>query len=540
MVRAMASLLKPGKWNPTWIGASMGDRDIDVARGHYTSLFTQLNKMEYTPNAFPHIEIDVNNRMRVKYQDYDFHMRFVFFDTKHMHSYYNKFANGFLWPLMHLTRSPLFYMKSKTFPRPQFEKNDFIQYTSSGVTFANTVFDEVYKTRHAPEKERDVIVWNQDYHLMRISEAYKALLDESDFTQDERCRMHVGQFIHTPFFDIHEIQGLLREDKRKRIKSQIDDPFSESMETVLQKLTWSMLSNDFIAFHTKLYCDNYLEALEEWFPVKIRIVDRYYEIIHQGRVTTVGAIPIGLDVGKILDAVAPKKRIAATVKGESLYKQIKDHKAEDRIIFGGLERCDYTKGLVERLNIFYHAQLGLHKIGKQGMCYQVSSPSRMENEDYKYLQEVLKDGVADINHKLGQEALVHIDQGIDFPQNYLFMKEIDVMMVTPLDDGMNLVAFEYILSQKYKNHQDRGMLLLGTSGAARVLRENGFTEKDGIISINPLNAKAAGEKAVEAIHQKHRISDRLIEYVEREHRVDGWANKNIEAILNSRKFHENG
>ena len=235
LVQAMAGLLKPGNWETTWIGASMGDRDLDVARGHYRTLFKEVGESGLTPEHFPHIEIDADNRMHFRFLDYDFYMRFVFFDAQHMFSYYSKFANGFLWPLMHLTRAPLFYKKTRTFPRPHFEKNDFVQYTSSSVTFANTVVDEIRKNNLSKGQGRDVIIWNQDYHLMEISEIFKTLLREEAFPEKIRDSIHVGQFMHTPFFNIHEIQGLLREDKRRRVKSQIYDPFSESIESILQR-----------------------------------------------------------------------------------------------------------------------------------------------------------------------------------------------------------------------------------------------------------------------------------------------------------------
>ncbi|MEJ2363783.1 MAG: trehalose-6-phosphate synthase, partial [Deltaproteobacteria bacterium] len=176
LVQAMAGLLKPGRWDTTWIGASMGDCDIDVARGHYTGLFRKMKKANYAPGHFPHIEIQREGRMHFKFKDYDFYMRFVFFDTKHMHSYYSKFANGFLWPLMHLTRAPLFYKKTPVFPRPHFVKNDFVQYTSSSVTFANTIIDETRKSMAVGRDKDNIVIWNQDYHLMQIAEVYKALL----------------------------------------------------------------------------------------------------------------------------------------------------------------------------------------------------------------------------------------------------------------------------------------------------------------------------------------------------------------------------
>ena len=535
LVQAMAGLLKPGRWETTWIGASMGDCDIDVARGHYTGLFRKMKKANYAPDNFPHIEIQREGRMHFKYKDYDFYMRFVFFDTKHMHSYYSKFANGFLWPLMHLTRPPLFYKKTPVFPRPHFVKNDFVQYTSSGVTFANTIIDETRKGMAVGKDEDNIVIWNQDYHLMQIAEVYKALLVEEGLSAEKRKRIHVGQFIHTPLFNIHEIQGLIREDKRQRVRAQVYDPFGETIETALQKLTWGMLSNDFIGFHTKEYCDHYLEALQEWFPVEIRIKGQFYEVIHQDSVTTIGAFPIGLDVDHILSEVAKGERLNYELGGKSLYRQINNDRKAGRYIFGGLERCDYTKGLLARLSIFEHALTKLRALKKDGRFYQVTAPSRSESPDYQKLHAFLEESVTEINQRIQDDPIIHIDQGLTAPQNYKFMKEIDVMLVTPLEDGMNLVAFEYILSQKYRRPEERGILVLSTSGAARVLKQEGFGVEDGIVYVNPMSAKAAGEEVVQALTQKKRLSERVIHYVETQRRVDEWADRNIEAIIHSRK-----
>jgi trehalose-6-phosphate synthase len=535
LVQAMAGLLKPGKWETTWIGASMGDRDIDVARGHHDRLFKRMRKAGYAPDYFPQIEIKPDARMRFKYGEYDFYMRFVFFDTRHMHSYYSKFANGFLWPLMHLTRQPLFYKKAKAFPRPHLEKNDFVQYTSSGVTFANTIIDEIGKTKDLRRKQDPIVVWNQDYHLMQIAGVHEELLLEGGVSEGARKKIHTGQFIHTPFFNIHEIQGLIRDDKRSRVKPQAYDPFGETIESTLQKLVWGMLSNDFIGFHTREYCDHYLEALQEWFPVEIRFADQFYEVIHQDSVTTIGALPIGLDVDNILSEVSRHERLEFLLGNEDLHDKISDDKKAGRYVFGGLERCDYTKGLVERLSVFRHALDGLRASERDARLYQVTAPSRSENPDYQDLQDILEEEVARLNKKLQGSPIIHISEGIPAPQNYRFMKEIDVMFVTPLEDGMNLVAFEYILSQKYKSPKKRGILVLGTSGASRVLNEKGFGEEDGIIYVNPMSAKGAGRKTVEALLKGHHLSERVINYVETERRVDDWAERNIEAILNCRK-----
>jgi trehalose 6-phosphate synthase/phosphatase len=372
---------------------------------------------------------------------------------------------------------------------------------------------------------------------MQIAEIFQNLLQADDFSQKENERIHTGQFIHTPFFNIHEIQGLIREDKRNRLKDKLYDPFPENIESVLQKITWGILSNDFIGFHTKEYCDNYLEALEEWFPVDIRINDRFYEVYYGDRVTTIGAFPIGLDVDRILSEVTEAKKVRFRFKKQDLHKMIIEDKEKKRIIFGGLERCDYTKGLPERLSIFTHIFGKLRDSGREARFYQVSSPSRLGNDDYQKLNEMLKMEVEKINNRLEGQPIVHVSEGIPSPQNYRFMKEVDIMLVTPLEDGMNLVAFEYILSQKYKKPEERGFLVLSTSGASRVLKFRGFDESDGILYINTIRPKESADRIFDALEKKRCISDRVIEYVEHERRIDDWAEKNVDTILKCRKKH---
>lgn len=533
LVKAMRGLLKSDQWNTTWVGASMGDQDIEVTRGHYRTLFEDMAAGGQTPDFFPLIQIDPDNRMHFKFQDYEFYMRFVFFDTHHMQSYYSKFANGFLWPLLHLTRPDLFYKTSRIFPRPEFEKSDFVQYTSSGVTFANTVVDEILK-QSQKERTQDTVIWNQDYHLMRIAEVYRPLLREAGAHKQFQTHLHVGHFMHTPFFNIHEIQKLLREDKRRRLRSEVNDLYGETMETVLQKLTWGMLSNDFIGFHTKEYCDNYLEALQEWFPVQIRVNGQHYEIRRPYDVTTVGAIPIGLDVDGILAEVSPEKDLAYDYNGDDLYERIQTDRRQGKWIVGGLERCDYTKGLVQRLNIFKQMQMEPGLTGD--LCfYQVTAPSRSANPDYQKLQKVLADKVKETNDVLGGEYVIHMDQGIGAPENYRFMREVDLMMVTPLEDGLNLVAFEYVLSQKYKAPDKRGLLVLSQSGASRILKERGFGEEDGVVYVNALRPKEAAKKAMAVLKKGGRISEGIIRYVEQERRVDDWARQNMDAIVHCKK-----
>ena len=215
---------------------------------------------------------------------------------------------------------------------------------------------------------------------------------------------------------------------------------------------------------------------------------------------------------------------------------MRGEKEKGRYVLGGLDRCDYTKGLIERLGIFRHAYSRLKHAHREARFFQVTAPSRSQNPDYQNLGRLLDQEVNTVNKALKDDIVIHMTEGLLPPQNYRFMKEVDAMLVTPLEDGMNLVAFEYILSQKFKKPEDRGILVLSTSGASRVLKENGYGEMDGVIYVNPMKSKDGGEKVADALLNGRHLSDKVIEYVEKERRVDDWAKKNIEAILNSKKW----
>ena len=204
------------------------------------------------------------------------------------------------------------------------------------MTFANTILDEIQRGEEIRGNNRDVVVWLQDYHLLQVSEVFKSLLVEEGLASSDRKRIHVGQFIHTPLFNIHEIQGLIREDKRARVKTRFDEPFGENIEDVLQRLVWGMLSNDFVGFQTKEYCDHFLETLQEWFPVDIRVSGGFYVVSRRNRKTAVGALPIGLDVESILSEVTHEKRLEFELEGRQLIENIEADRDKGLLIFGGL------------------------------------------------------------------------------------------------------------------------------------------------------------------------------------------------------------
>ena len=103
---------------------------------------------------------------------------------------------------------------------------------------------------------------------------------------------------------------------------------------------------------------------------------------------------------RILSEVSTTERLDYRLGSESLHEKFKDDRERGRYIFGGLERCDYTKGLVERLGIFYNAFKKLRNLKKDAQFYQITEPSRSDNPDYQNLRKVLGEEVLKIKSKL--------------------------------------------------------------------------------------------------------------------------------------------
>ncbi|MBW2989532.1 trehalose-6-phosphate synthase, partial [Candidatus Woesearchaeota archaeon] len=284
---------------------------------------------------------------------------------------------------------------------------------------------------------------------------------------------------------------------------------------------------------TEENCDRLCEFLEK-IGYRINISDGgLYTAGKSNKICTIKSLPIGVNsklIGNILDDERYKKRLKCMIDGRDLFEMIREDKEKGTLIVGGLERGDYTKGLLERLEIY----ACLRKKLSDSRFYQITSPTREECPSYKEFHNRLESKTekylaADLN------SIVHTNKGIGYGLNFWFMKDTDIMLVTPLADGMNLVALEYIISQKHNKEDKRGILAIGNCGAADTLRKAGFTEKDGIVYIDPYNPEEAAEAIYQAKTKNHSISDRLIHYVENYLDINSWVKANIEGIREAGK-----
>lgn len=320
--------------------------------------------------------------------------------------YYADFSNGVLWPLCHylLDRVPV-------------AEHDWRTYQAVNARFADAVAG-CYRPGD--------IVWVHDYHLMLVPRLLRARIPDA----------RIGFFLHVPF------------------------PSSE----VFRILPWraelldGMLGADQIALHTYGYLRHLTMAVLHILGVEPN-VDR---LRYKGREVRLKALPIGIDGARFAAlAATPEVRVEADAIR---------HESRGRRILLGVDRLDYTKGLPRRL-LAFERLLARPEWRDRVRLIQVAVPTRSGVESYRGFKRSVEALVGRINGEYGSiEALpVHYLHGtVPFSRLVALYLAADVMVVTPVRDGLNLVAKEFVASRV----DDDGVLVLSElAGAATELGE---------------------------------------------------------------------
>ncbi len=351
----------------------------------------------------------------------------VFLTDEEEHGFYEGFANSSVWPLLH-------YMPT----RFRYESSWWDDYQRVNRKFAQIVLNEA--------REGD-LVWVHDYQLMLLPAMLK----------DASPSLRVGFFLHTPFPSYEVFRCHPRRDE----------------------LVSGMLGADQVGFHTFNYMRHFRSSVLRLLGIESEIT----RIRHGGRTTYLGIYPIGIN--------APK--FAQELERPELRDQIDHFRrtfAGKQIILS-VERLDYTKGILQRLDA-----IDLFLADHQGQRDRVkfifvSVPSRENVEEYRELREEVEARVGRINGKyttLNNAPLHFIHGSIDFTELCALYALADVGLVTPLIDGMNLVAKEYVAAQR----DARGVLVLSEfAGAAEELL--------GAMSVNPYDAREVADAVAEAL-----------------------------------------
>ncbi|MBG0818135.1 trehalose-6-phosphate synthase [Planomonospora sp. ID82291] len=377
--------------------------------------------------------------------------------------YYEGFSNATLWPLYH-----------DVVATPVYSRVLWDAYRTVNERFARAAAEAA-----AP----GAVVWVQDYQLQLVPAMLRRL----------RPDLRIGFFLHIPF------------------------PPGE----LFQQLPWrreileGLLGADLVGFQRPGGASNFVRLCRRMLGMSHQKHEIYTE---DGRTVRAGAFPISVDFGE-LDSLVREPHIIARA-GE-----IRAELGEPEHVLLGVDRLDYTKGIGQRLKAF--GELLAEGAVKQGEAafVQIATPSRERVEEYIRLRDSIELQVGRINGEqgdLGQQPVQYLHQSYGRDELAALYLAADVMVVTPLRDGMNLVAKEYIACR----NDLRGALVLSEfAGAADELRQ--------AFMVNPYDVDGLKRTMLAAMRATpHDLSRRMRSLRRRvaTYDVDHWAKEFLTAL----------
>ncbi len=433
---------------------------------------TSFTHTEYIWVGWPGIAIEEEKQDEVKDRILsDFHAYPVFIPKKVMNNFYLGFCNRTIWPLFHYFPSYATY--DEEYWRCYREVNEL---------FCNSILEIA---------RPDDIVWIQDYHLMLLPGMLRARMPA----------VAIGFFLHIPFPSF-EIFRLLPKEWRSKILS-------------------GLLGADLIGFHTHDYAQYFLRCV-------LRILGYEHNMGNlavEDRMVRAETFPMGIDYRKYADASLSDE---AERERTLLRTSLEGCKA---II--SVDRLDYSKGILNRLHayeIFLARNPDRH--GKVVLVLLVV-PSRIGVIDYQQMKRQIDEYVGKINGCYGTVAWTPIRYLYKYESLYPLValySMSDVALVTPLRDGMNLVAKEYIAARA----DQTGVLILSEmAGAAKELGE--------AIIINPNDAGAVAEALREALDmpiEEQERRNRIMQTRLERYDVVRWADDFIEKLKETHRDRE--
>ncbi|HEY0940952.1 MAG TPA: trehalose-6-phosphate synthase [Steroidobacter sp.] len=377
--------------------------------------------------------------------------------------YYNGFANESLWPLFH-------YMPSRFRFRPQ----EWAAYEQVNRQFAQALL---------PLLKEDDCIWVHDYHLIPLAR----------YLREMGVRVPIGFFLHIPF------------------------PYIETLRVLptYAELMRDLVAYDLVGFQTDSDLNCFLSAVVAVFGE--RVVEDHCITVgnHSARC---GVFPIGVDV----DAI--QKTVAASQRSEPVRRMVESLLGRKLVI--GVDRLDYSKGLVERFAAYEQfLETFPHNCGR--ITYlQIAPLSRKDVTSYAEIRRKLEQAAGRTNGRFAETDWTPIRYlNRNFPHDVLmgFLRAAQVALVTPLRDGMNLVAKEYLAAQ---DEDDPGVLVLSNlAGAAR--------ELTAALQINPYDPQALGHALQTALTMslgERRERHRQLMQNLREHSINAWASEFVAAL----------
>ncbi|WP_340112341.1 bifunctional alpha,alpha-trehalose-phosphate synthase (UDP-forming)/trehalose-phosphatase [Maribellus mangrovi] len=360
----------------------------------------------------------------------------VFLSEDLISKYYGGFSNATLWPLFH-------YFTEFT----KFKARYWEAYLQVNEMFAEAIIENAQKNDK---------VWVHDYQLLLVP----------NILRQRRPDLKIGFFLHIPFPSYEIIRTL---PKRQDIIS-------------------GLLGADLIGFHTYDYARHFISSVKRLLGYDVE----FNQIKLENRQVFIDVFPMGIDYKKF-------ENLANEVQSKSIQERSKVHQDIDRFLMSipdrklilSIDRLDYTKGIPHRLKS-YRRFLKTHpEFLEKVSLIMLTVPSRTDVEQYQNLKNEVDILVGNINGEFGTlnwTPVIYFYRSMPFENLIELYSSADVALLTPLRDGMNLVAKEYIAAKV----NQKGMLVLSEmAGAAKELGE--------AISVNPNDYADTAEAIYEAL-----------------------------------------
>lgn len=353
----------------------------------------------------------------------------VFTSNKEYDGFYNGHSNSVLWPLFH-------YFPSYA----EYSEVNYEYYQQVNKQFAETLLPNLRPTD---------TVWIHDYHLLPLAALLRKAMPE----------LTIGFFLHIPFPSFEIFRMLPRKWQEDLLKG--------------------LLGADLIGFHTIDYAAHFLQSV-----LMVLGLDNERHIIHHdNRLIKVDVFPISIDYKKFQDAYHEENVVTI--------RQSLQHQMSERKIIFSVDRLDYTKGVHNRLKAYeYFLQQNPQYHGNV-VFIMVMVPSRDTIPKYAERKRMIDETISNINSTVGNihwMPVIYQYNNLQFDEMVALYSACDLALITPLRDGMNLVAKEFVASRKDK----KGVLIISEmAGAARELTD--------ALTINPNDVLEMAQKIKEGL-----------------------------------------
>jgi alpha,alpha-trehalose-phosphate synthase [UDP-forming] len=414
--------------------------------------------------------VDSHDRLRVPPEEPRYTLRRVWLSAEEESGYYNGFANEGLWPLCHIAHT-----------RPVFRASDWEHYINVNRKFADALVEEI-------EDEQHPVVLIQDYHFALLPRMIK----------DRMPQARVAIFWHIPW----------------------PNPESFGICPWQRELLDGLLGADLIGFHVQAHCNNFLDTVDR--VLEARINWEHFSVKRNDHWSTIRPFPISVNFPdetsvEELDVYEERQRLISELGIETAFLGL------------GVDRIDYTKGIIERFQAVEAFLKRYPSYQGKFTFIQIGAPSRSRIQRYADFQNQVEAEAARINSLLQRgkwKPIVLLNRQHDHHELQRYYRAAHLCMVTSLHDGMNLVSKEYVAAQR----DERGVLILSRfTGAARELR-------DAII-VNPYDIQSTADAIARALTMdSDEMADRMrrMRRTVKEHNIFWWAGSLIGELCDLR------